>query len=277
MKKAMCHYSFHRRWKAENWDALRLCDETRSAGVTAIDFHTGLLGDLNTAAHRIREALRSSGLELSGLSISNNFLADDADELRKAKEDVIEWMRVAVEVGAPVARVFGGHGVDRRDEQAREAALETVANELGAVASEAERLGVTLALENHGDMPCTGEEQVLVVDAVGSPNLRLTLDLGNYLSAGQEGEDGTRVAAQYCAYVHMKDFRKIPDASVPLGYRLEACVAGQGDVDFPACLDVLRKAGYTGHVALEYEGAEPEESGVPRSVEYMDKAMGSGK
>lgn len=273
MKKAMCHYSFHRRWAAEAWDAARLCEETKAVGVSAIDFHGRLLGEPQTAAAQIRSALERTGLELSGLSLSNDFLVRDADEVRKTKEEAIEWLRIAAEVRAPVARVFGGHALDRQDEQAREAAFETVANELGDIAREAERLGLTLALENHGGMPATGEEQVRIVEAVGSPNLRLTLDLGNYLAAGQDALEDTRVAAFYCAYVHLKDCRKVPDYSTPWGYRAEACVVGEGDVDIPACLDVLRQSGYTGYVALEYEGAEPEATGVPKSARYMDTAV----
>ena len=97
--------------------------------------------------------------------------------------------------------------------------------------------------------------------------------MGNYLQGGQEGHVGTRVAAPYAAYVHFKDFKKIPDASSPFGARLEACGLGEGAVDHRACLDALRQAGYDGFVALEYEGAEDEKTAVPKSVAFMKKVM----
>ncbi len=99
------------------------------------------------------------------------------------------------------------------------------------------------------------------------------MDVGNYLEGDQEAHVGTRIAAPHAGYVHFKDFKKIPDAAAPFGRKLEACALGEGGVDHRACLDALKKAGYDGFVALEYEGAEAETTGVPKSVAYMKKVM----
>ncbi len=68
MELAICHYSFHRSYKAGNWDLFRLCDEVKSLGVNAIDFHAGLLGDQHDVVEKARRALAASGLVLSGFS-----------------------------------------------------------------------------------------------------------------------------------------------------------------------------------------------------------------
>jgi len=174
-----------------------------------------------------------------------------------------------------VSRIFGGSLAKekRTDPAARRAAMPRIVNALGEVTREAEKLGLVLALENHGGLPCTGEEQVDVIKAVGSPKLRATIDVGNYMAGGQEGVDGTRVAAGCCAYVHFKDFKKVPDQSTPWGWGTQACVVGQGVVDHLACLEVLKQSGYDGFIALEYEGPEDEKTGVPASVRFMDKVM----
>lgn len=44
-------------------------------------------------------------------------------------------------------------------------------------------------------------------------------------------------------------------------------------MDLRACLNALKKAGYDGVVALEYEGTEAETTGVPKSVAHMKKVM----
>ena len=274
MRIAMCHYSFHRRWKDEGWDPDRLCEETRALGVEAIDFHAGLMGGTEGAAERIRGSLARSGLTLSGLSLSTNFNLDDPAERQAMTDKALAWMHIAAEVGAPVSRVFGGSlpAEQRTDAAARQALLPRVVDALGDLAGAAEKLGLVLALENHG-LPCTGEEQVDVIQQVGSPCLRATLDVGNYMSGGQEAVDGTRAAASVCAYVHFKDFIKTPHADTPWGWGIRACTVGQGDVDHLGCLRILKDAGYDGFVALEYEGPEAEQTGVPESVRFMDEVM----
>jgi len=273
MRTAICHYSFHRRWKRENWTPERLAAEVAALGVEGVDFHAGLLGEPTGAAERVRAAVDRERLVLSGLSLSNNFNQDEPDAFAAQVAGVKTWLAVAADVGAPVSRIFGGGlpAAERRDPAARAARRARILEGLRAVVEEAETRGVVLALENHGGLPCTAEEQAEIIEAVGSPYLRATVDVGNYMQGGQEGHEAARIAAPYCAYVHLKDFRKVPDADSPWGWTLEACTVGDGDVDHRACLAALEKAGYEGFVALEYEGTEPEETGVPRSVAAMQQ------
>jgi len=275
VRQAICHYSFHRRWKAENWTPDRLAAEVKALGVEGVDFHAGLLGASAQAAELIRGAVAKHGLVLSGLSLSNNFNQEQAEKFRAEVETVKEWMRVADELKAPVSRIFGGSlkREQRQDPAARAAGQQRILEGLGEVAREAEKYGLVLALENHGGLPCTAEEQVDVLRRINSPGLKATIDVGNYMSCGQEGHVATRLAAKHCAYVHFKDMKKVADAASPWGWKAEACTLGDGDVDHRACLKALRDVGYTGFVALEYEGSEPEEVGVPRSVAFMKRVM----
>ena len=73
MKTSVCHYSFHRTWKAEDWTCEKLVEEVKAVGASAVDFHVRFLGDPSDAAERVQAALTSGGLALSGLSMSNNF------------------------------------------------------------------------------------------------------------------------------------------------------------------------------------------------------------
>jgi len=274
LQASICHYSFHRLWKQEGWDTHRLCQEVHSCGVRAVDFHAGLLGEKEGVVERIRPALKETGLELSGLSLSTNFSIRDPEAYRQMIKDTREWMRIAAELEAPASRIFGG-SFDRTLPAAEyNEARKRVVDALAALATEAEELGLILALENHGGLPCTGEEQVDMIEEVGSDSLRATIDVGNYMACGQEAEAGTRAAARYCAYVHFKDFRKRADDSKPWGWTVESCTVGQGDVDHVACLQELKEAGYDGFIALEYEGPGDERAGVRESIEYMKGIMG---
>jgi len=275
MKRAICHYSFHRRYASENWDVERLAAEVKALGVPAVDYHVGYLGDPGTTTERIRTAVTEHGLEISGLSMSNDFNQVDPGRFREQVEGVTKWLPVAAELRVPASRIFGGYlgKEERADDDARRAGRQRVLDGLGEVVREAERLGVVLALENHGGLPCLAEEQVEVIETISSPNLRATVDVGNYMMCGQEAEVGTAIAAKHAAYVHLKDYAKVPNSALPWGWDIETATVGAGDVDLVACLRALRDAGYDGFVALEYEGREPEETGVAKSVAAMNKAM----
>ncbi len=274
VKISICHYSFHRRWAAEGWNLDRLCDEVRALDVDALDFHVRFLGDVNDAAKRVKDALYRSGLKLSGLSLSTNFNISDPAKFEDEIKKTVGWMEVASDVGAPVSRIFGG-GLKRleADEQTKTDAFKRVIDALCRLSTEAEKLGLILALENHGGLPCTGQEQVEMLKAVGSDYVRATIDVGNYMAGGQEGVQGTKIARDFCAYVHFKDFKKVPDSNNPWGWGTKACTVGKGDVDHAACLAELKAVGYNGYVALEYEGVEDESIGVPESVAYMKKVI----
>lgn len=276
MRTAICHYSLHRCCTEESWTLERLAEEVSRLGVEGIDFHAHFLKDSGTAAERIKAAVAQYDLTLSSLSLSNNFSRENKAEFDSQVATAIEWVRVAAEAGAGVSRIFGGDIAceDRANADILSAAKQRVLDGLGAVVREAEKLGVVLALENHVGLPNTGEEQIEFIEAVNSPNLKANVDVANYMIGGQEGHVGTRIAAQYAAYVHFKDYAKLPDEKDgPFGCGIVACVPGEGAVDLPQCLAVLRDAGYDGFIALEYEADEDEKTGVPRSLDYMKRLV----
>ena len=275
MKLSICHYSYHRTWEAKNWSCRDLVEAVEKLGADGIDFHVRYLGDPETAAQRVRDAMAGSSLILSGLSMSNDFSSEDEKKYRDQIETVKNWLKVAAELKAPVSRIFGGHvpPEKRGDPVARKAVAARITAALTEVTTEAENLGVCLALENHGGAPCSGEEQVAMIKKINSPNLKATIDVGNYMQCGQEGHEGTAVAAACCSYVHFKDFQKTESQTPGLPWGLQSCTVGKGDVDHRACLEILRDNNYQGFVALEYEGPEDELIGVPESLEYTAGLM----
>lgn len=280
MELSVCHYSFHRTWLEENWNILRLAEEVKRLGIAGIDFHAGFLGTTEHAAESIADALDRTGLRLSGLSLNCNFAQAEPDALAQEIERTISWMKVASRLGAPVARVFGSaqpsgllvHSLDDKvTETQRLQHKETIVASLEEIAREAECLNLMLALENHYGFPLTGEEQVEIIESVGNNHLRATIDVGNYMSGGQDPLIGTALVAPHLAYVHVKDYSRVENASVTSGWSLMPCSVGAGDVDIKGCLGILKENGYDGFVAIEYEGKEEERTGVAKSVDYLNQ------
>jgi len=275
MKLAMCHYSFHRTWAAQKWTADRLAEEVAKLGIEGIDYHTRFVGDLPDAAEQILAAVKKHKLTLSGLSFSNDFNQDGKDAFRRQVEQVKAWIQLAAKLKAPVSRIFGGAlpRAARLEAKARGAAMQRVMDGLGEVVAEAEKHGVVLALENHGGLPATADEQIEAIRAIDSPSLKATIDVGNYMMVGEEGHVSTAKVVPYAAYVHFKDNKKVPTDETPWGWKVGAATLGDGAVDLAACYRALRDGGYDGYIAIEYEGTEDEATGVPRSVQAVRTAM----
>jgi sugar phosphate isomerase/epimerase len=268
-KSSVCHYSFHRLWEKERWDCGRLCQEVAAAGAAGVDFHQRLCGDTSTVRERITKALSNSGLALSGISLGNNYNNADAAAIEEQLRASREWVDIAADLNAPLCRVFGGGASD----EDRQVQFDRTLDAMKRIAEYADKKGVMLALENHGGIPLTGEEQVAMIEGVASDRFKATIDVGNYMSGGQEGLDGTKIAAPYCGYVHFKDFMKVPSDGTAWGWTTKSCTVGVGAVDHVGCLRALADAGYEGWVALEYEGPGDERIGVEESIYFMNRAM----
>jgi len=133
----------------------------------------------------------------------------------------------------------------------------------------AKPLGITITVENHGMFINGGDRVRQLIKAVDRDNYRCTLDIGNSLCVDEDAVVCTRKLLPYVAIVHAKDFyvRRADDARFQnreaTGWftsvhdtLLRGAIAGDGEVDIPAVLAMLRKAGYDGTLALEFEGIE---------------------
>ena len=274
MRLSICHYSFHREVSAGNMPLEKYFRTVRELGLDACDLHMRLTGDIDANRDTILKGLEENGLTLSSYSFSNNFTVEDPDERKKQIELVKQGLRNARALGADTARVFGGHAKSN-DPAHLEEMFRIVTDALKECVEVAEEVKVVMALENHGGMPGRGEEVVRIIEEVGSDYLRCCCDLGNFRGAAQEPPEGTRIVAPVTAYVHVKDNREVPEGRIaPRANRAYvSTVVGEGTVDVPGCLRILKEAGYTGFVALEYEGQEEEATGVPKSIGYLKKVL----
>ncbi len=124
------------------------------------------------------------------------------------------------------------------------------------LADRAERAGLVLLHEN-----CTGwaaanaERMLTMLEAVGSPALRLLFDTGNGIAYGYEAYDLLADILPHVAHVHVKDAEG--DATDP-GYTLP----GAGRCRVAECLRLLLRSGYTGVWSIEpHLSLRPHESG----------------
>jgi sugar phosphate isomerase/epimerase len=137
------------------------------------------------------------------------------------------------------------------------------------VADVAAAVGLSLAIENHGDL--TAREVMEIIERADRPNLGVTLDTLNLPRLGDDMVEGARILAPRTLLVQMKDHVPTDDHTVLGG---AVCTAlGEGAAPLDEVLDVLDAAGFDGPVCVELASLGPgdvdELAMVERSIDWL--------
>jgi sugar phosphate isomerase/epimerase len=149
-------------------------------------------------------------------------------------------IRLAKAFDTPLIRVFSYY----HEGIAHEACRDEVFGRLSDWAETARAAGVTLLLENEGDLwGDTPDRLVDLFAAVDSPALRFTLDAGNFAGLGIASFDEAYGKLKpWLSHLQIKDVRTSPHQVVP---------AGQGNGQIRQVLEAARADGYQGYLSLE--------------------------
>lgn len=213
------------------------------------------------------------GVDLMGYSTHQGFLSPDAAKRQQNIDHTIACLEQAYELGIPTMRVNSGTWgtsksfddlMARRGEETppegytEKDAYGWVIEAYQKLAVEAEKRGVIMGLENHWGLGRTPEGVKRVVDAVNSPWLKVTLDTGNFL---EDPYDRLKQLAPETVLLQAKTYH-----GGGVWYTLE--------LDYPRIAGIMRDAGYTGYVSLEYEGREDPLTAIPKSLATLREAFG---
>jgi sugar phosphate isomerase/epimerase len=151
------------------------------------------------------------------------------------------------------AEFASAHGVrllrtvpDYDKRHAPPAAAEIV-DAVGPIVPALERFGVWLAIEN-ATIPAATLAEAL--ERIGSERVGVTLDTVNSLAIPEGTEHVARTLAPYTLCLHVKDF-SVDRVWHMMGFTVEGRPAGQGQLDVPWLLDLVRSAGRRPNAILE--------------------------
>jgi sugar phosphate isomerase/epimerase len=212
------------------------------------------------------------GLDLMGYSTHQGFLSPDAEKRKAQSDHTIACLEQAYQMGIPTMRVNSGTWgtsksfdelmANRGEEKPLEGFTEEdaygwVIEAYQKLAEEAGKRGVIMGLENHWGLGRTPEGVKRVVDAVNSPWLRVTLDTGNFL---EDPYDRLKQLAPDTVLMQAKTYH-----GGGVWYTLE--------LDYTRIARIMRDAGFTGYVSLEFEGKEDPLVAIPKSLGMLRGAF----
>lgn len=275
MKVAVSMWSLHREFfsgRLDVVDFIKWASTTQAEGVELLDV---FWKDQEAELPKVKEALAETGLKVGCYAVGNNFVNPDP-AIRAEQVDIIRrGVDMAKELGAKVVRVFAG---DLAEGISFEDARGWIVDGLREAAAYAEKHGITLALENHGKLAGRSDQVIGIIQDVGSPYLRSTIDCGNFLLVDEEPADAISNLVSYAAHVHFKDFRPYKEGDTQAyealsGKKFVGTIAGEGSVDLKKALSDLKSVSYQGWLSVEFEGQEDEKLGTTQSINNLVETL----
>jgi len=227
--------------------------EARGWGLEGVDLFPFYLERVGATVDEATRVIRGLGLEIAVYCVPTDLVSPEAATRQESLDRVRAFADKAAELGVGHLFSHGGQHNNRGEE-----ALKRYVDGLQQAADIAAERGLLFSIENAGSLCHTHEEMARCLDGVGRPNMRLTIDTGNFILAGSDPHEAVRRLASRVAHVHVKSFVDAPERQ-PRPFRY--CPPRAGKVDYAWVVEHLRAAGYDGYLSFEPEGFPDAQAG----------------
>src|SRR5690554_5542396 len=235
---------------------------------------------------RFREQVEGHGKVIPMLCCSPDFTHPDADFREREIQKQIAWIEMTHILGGSYCRVLSGQ---RRPELSLEEGISLAADCIKRCLPYAERLGVTLILENHykddfWEYPEFAQQMDIfceLVDRIHHPNFGVNYDPSNTFLAGEDPLEllyrvSNRVVTMHASDRYLKegtieDLRKEEGGAMGYAKRLSHGEIGKGLNDYDAIFKELKRVGFDGWISIE-DGVDGFDQ-LERSVTFLRNKM----
>lgn len=175
------------------------------------------------------------------------------EERQKTIENHYKWVNAAKFLGCHSIRV-NAHG----EGTAEEVAVAAV-DGLSKLSEYAKEKGINVLVENHGGYTSNGAWLADVMKRVGKDNCGTLPDFGNFcqtIGYGSINDDNCK--DPYDIYKGLKELMPYAKAVSAKSYDFDEN-GNQPKIDYLEMMRIVKEAGYTGFVGVEYEGSKQSE------------------
>ncbi len=209
----------------------------------------------------------------------------DSTKRTHAVEGHFAWLEAAKYLGGHSIRVNAASKADLPWAEQ----VKLCADGLSQLSEKAATMGLNVIVENHGGLSSNGKWLAEVMKTVAMENCGTLPDFGNFYVARNRGDEAKWAAAQK---LYVGDDYTIDETGIGFdryeGTKLLMPFAKgvsakshsfdeQGNevhTDFATMMDIIREAGYSGHIGIEYEGKElSEDEGIMATKRLLEKLI----
>jgi len=196
-------------------------------------------------ADEIRNLMDESGLEIASVSYHA-----DAEPINQRRSNTSKALKVAEWLGTDVLII----NAERSREGEKQNQWRDLVDRLRDLTASAEKRGVNVAIEPEPLLVVSDtDDMIRMMDAVGSPNLKVNLDIGHAYITDPSLPDSIRRLGDAIVHTHIEDIKDKVHNHLELG---------QGDVDFAAMHAAFVGIGYDGYYVVDLFRLGDDPSGV---------------
>lgn len=178
----------------------------------------------------------------------------DEDARQQAVENHYKWVNMAKFMGCHTIRVNAASSGSYEEQMERSA---DGLRRLSEYASEEE---INIVVENHGGLSSNGEWLAGTINMVDMPNCGTLPDFGNFTMGDGETYDNYKGVEELMPYAK----------GVSAKTNVFNENGNEANLDYTRLMQIVKDAGYTGHVGIEYEGSELSETdGIMATKELL--------
>lgn len=255
---SLAQWSLHRALRSGKMDNLDFAAMARNDfGIDAVEYVSQFFQDkAKDKAYLAEMNKRAEDNGVRNLLIMvdrEGDLGSTDEEARKlAVDNHYKWLDAARELGCHSIRVnAAGRGTASDVAQAALRSLQQLADY-------AAQLDLNVLVENHGGYSSDGKWLSFIMGALRRPNIGTLPDFGNFCI--EKGEDGTCLNA-YDRYDGMHDLLPFAKGVSAKSYTFNE-QGQETTIDYGKILKLVKDAGYTGYVGIEFEGEGSEVDGI---------------
>lgn len=240
---------------------------------------------------QVRKKAQELGIRIIALTPYNSYFNSLDEEVRqKELEGIRKVIRYAQYLGAEYIRIYAGnYAAGETDPDGKK--MEKLVESLRELGDDAKAAGVTLVMENHfNTMTVSAGQSMEAARRIHHPNVGILYDQANLAFTLQEDyKTAIELQMEKVRYVHVKDLEfkegKRGFVSDQVSHPREedrnvvTRIVGQGCLDWPGILRMMKEHGYEGWLSLEYERRWhpddiPDASiGMKESAEYLRRCL----
>lgn len=243
---------------------IKLADELRVDGLEFYNNFADVKDSKNWST--VRKAVEETGMVIPMMCASPDFTIPDPLLRKQEVEKEIYAIEMSAALGAKYCRVLSGQ---RRKDVTKEEGMNYVVDSINACIPTAEKLGITLIIENHYKDDFWTEPEfaqmmdvfVDLVSRIDSKSFGVNYDPSNVIAAGEEPLEllekikhrvvTMHASDRYLANGTIEDLRKAEGGSAGYVSFFKHGVIGKGLNDYDAIFKTLKDVGFDSWISIE--------------------------
>lgn len=273
-KISLAQWSLHKALFAKEFDNLDFPAKARNEfGISAVEYVNQFFKDKakdEKYLAELKKRCKDNGVTSVLIMVDGEGeMADtDAQKRMKAVENHYKWVDAAKFLGCHSIRV-NCFGVGSANEVAKAGA-----DGLRKLAEYAQKSDIGVIVENHGGYSSDGQWLAGVMKAVGMPNCGTLPDFGNFCIRREKGDMWeSPCVEEYDRYKGVKEMMPFAKGVSAKSHDFDDkgnCI----QTDYSKMLKIVKEAGYSGYIGIEYEGSKLSEPDGIRATKALLERVG---